>query len=211
MKYKLQILITSSDMSNQYNSNMLDKLDKLRLQQNPQLSQRPDWCNSRFLKQQLSKNYIYMSLAHKKGQAALIASSSNIKLGIDLEYAKNRDFIALSQFYCTKCEQHWLAQQNNLCNAFYLLWTLKEALIKAHHGQLADMLQWSLIQPGQQGIRIPAFSPQLQAYTTVINQNWYVSIVYPVFCPPPHGLTNIFGLGYKYDVLWQRWPIQQHV
>lgn len=50
-----------------------------------------------------------MSLPYKKGQAALIASSSNIKLGIDLEYAKKRDFIALSQFCCTECEQRWLA------------------------------------------------------------------------------------------------------
>lgn len=204
MKNHCLVLLTSADSSNLYDRHKLGFADQQRIQQFPQLAQRLDWQNSRFLKQQLPSHYSYTSLTHKNGCAALIASASCCPLGIDLEYVQQRDFLALSTLCCSELEQEWLTQQQDLATSFYQLWTLKEALIKAHHGQLSDLCKWSLIQPAKSSIHIPTL--QLQAYTAVIKQSWFLSVVYPAIYTDVTKCTQIFGAWNKHDIIWHRWP-----
>ncbi|WP_239350069.1 4'-phosphopantetheinyl transferase family protein [Snodgrassella communis] len=203
------ILLTTADVSGQYRSLKLDQADKLRLQQHPQLAQRVDWQSSRFLKQQLSASYPQFSLTHKKGHAGLIACSSAQYIpGIDMEYAQERNFLALAQLCCTANEQRWLTQQSDLSTAFYQLWTLKEALIKISRGQLTDMRQWCLIPTGYDAIHIPALNPPVQAYSCVIDQYWHISAVYPAGCSGlAQNCTYGFGRWQEYVFDWHRWPV----
>ena len=211
MKNHYQILLTSADISNLYDAKLLDNTDFKRLQRHPQLAQRSDWISSRFLKQQLAHGYTHLSLTHKKGYAALIACTKLCPIGIDMEYAQQRDFLALAKLCYTEIEQQWLSEQHNIATSFYQLWTLKEALIKADHGQLTDMRHWSLIPAAHQEIQIPVLPISIQAYTAIIDKNWYISVIFPEYFPPPQQCTHIFGHWSKHDIIWQHWPNQQYV
>ncbi len=207
MKTDCIILATPIGCHTQYDAHRLNPMDQLRVKQHPQLAQRIDWQSSRFLKQQLPPNHIQLSLGHKKGHAALIASTEpKDTLGIDIEYAKQRDFLALSTLCCSCIEQQWLAQQTNVQQAFYQLWTLKEALIKAYHGQLSDMPTWSLVSDISIGIEMPNLSTPLQAHTAIIHNDWYLSVLYPAHYPHPQDLYQGFLHWQQPKPIWQRWP-----
>ncbi|PIT12423.1 hypothetical protein BGI30_02595 [Snodgrassella alvi] len=213
MNHDCLILLASADVSGQYSSLKLDQADKQRLQQYPRLAQRIDWQSSRFLKQQLSASYSRFSLTHKKGHAGLIACSSVQHIpGIDMEYAQERDFLALAQLCYSDNEQQWLAQQPDLSTAFYQLWTLKEAFIKISHGQLTDMRRWCLIPTGYDGIHIPALNSPVQAYSCVIDEHWHISVVYPASCSVlAQNCTYGFGHWHNYAFNWHQWPVSPSV
>ena len=126
------LLLAGPDCSRHYQPHQLDAADALRCQQHPALAQRADWRSSRFLKQQQAKLPAQMalqSLSHSGGHAALLCGTG--VAGVDLEYMRQRDFAALLA-HCARDEEiQWWQQQADGCMAFYRLWTLKEALIKA--------------------------------------------------------------------------------
>lgn len=142
----------------------LDASDKQRLAQSPHLAQRDDWLSSRFLKSQLPHLPDHtLSLSHKQGHAVLICTASSL-IGIDLEILKHRDYEGLAQFAFSRHEQQWLARQPQKKAAFYLVWTLKEALIKAKKGHLADLPLLEVVHkdeiliPKIHGVTMSAFS-----------------------------------------------------
>lgn len=208
MKTDCLILAAPKDCHTLYDAHQLNLADLQRIEQNPHLAKRLDWQSSRFLKQQLPKNHTQLSISHKKGHAALIASCQpQDTLGIDLEYAQTRDFLALASLCCSTIEQQWLAIQADVQQAFYQLWTLKEALIKAHHGQLTDMPSWGLVPHVQTGIQIPMLKQALQAHTTVIDKHWYLSVVYPEqSLQTPQDMFRGFSHWQNLRPIWQAWP-----
>lgn len=202
------ILLTTPDMCRHYNPLALDKIDRLRLKQTPQLEQRLDWQSSRFLKQQIPNNqYHTLSLSHKKGHSALfIYHLPQQNIGIDLEYMQDRDYLALSTLFCTPSEQNWLRNQPNRQIAFYQLWGIKEAIIKATHGQLADMQKLQLIDHYQHHTIPSHLLPQPMHIDTCYFQKWIMAITYPVNYtdPSPH-LTYAFGQWHTQSFYWQPW------
>ncbi|UJF23677.1 4'-phosphopantetheinyl transferase superfamily protein [Suttonella sp. R2A3] len=116
------------------------------------------------------------SLSHKHGLCVL-ASATPHKPGVDLEWIKARDVRDLSAVFASDVEQQWLAQQQDDLLAFYRLWTLKEALIKAFDLDFPG----GLTQVGFadiQGQRL--LSPVSCAYFSAqISTHFMVSIVQP--------------------------------
>ncbi len=207
-KNDLCLLFCTPDGHLGYDEQKLNRDDVRRIQMTPKRALQPDWQSSRYLKQLVPPLHPTVSISHKKGHAALIATTlAHAPIGIDIEYGQHRDFLALAQLCCTTAEQSWLQQQPCLNTAFYQLWTLKESLIKAHRGQLADMKQWSLIDDEHAGIHLPLTATPLRGYSALLADQWLISLVYPRTLPalsPRH----CQGLGQWHAVQpqWQAWP-----
>ncbi|ANN78472.1 4'-phosphopantetheinyl transferase family protein [Bordetella flabilis] len=133
-----------------------------------------------------------LSLAHSQGHAVAALAPAGWRVGVDLESMRPRDFAALAQWCCTAEEQAAVAA----CDAatrprlFYLLWTLKEAFIKAAGLRFpADMRAVGLLPSGDPsgepgGWRLRAPDGPWQAYAAVLDGTWVVSVV---SCAPQEG------------------------
>ena len=84
------------------------------------------------------KQLFSLSITHSGNVAAIILSDQPLKLGIDVEQVKLRNFTELVQEICTPEEISLLAKKNNIQENFYQLWTAKEALAKACNLSLFD-------------------------------------------------------------------------
>ena len=75
-----------------------------------------------------------LSLSHSGGHALCAQAPADRAVGADLERIRPRDIHALAAWVCSAAEQAWLRDAASLPlrqTRFYLLWTLKEAFIKA--------------------------------------------------------------------------------
>ncbi len=74
-----------------------------------------------------------LSLSHSGGHALCAQAPAGWAVGADLERMRPRDTQALAAWVCSEAEQAWLSQADASLRhtRFYLLWTLKEAFIKA--------------------------------------------------------------------------------
>lgn len=72
------------------------------------------------------------SISHSAGAVA-VAVSAHVDLGVDIEYRRPRDFLALAQMAFHPAERERLEQCSDeaLCERFYRLWTLSEASLKS--------------------------------------------------------------------------------
>lgn len=155
MTIHLTCLLTDSALAGHYSDGLLNAADRQRLQQSPALAQRLDWRVSRVLKFQTASSV--QSLSHSHGHAALLVANAQIPLGVDIEKIKPRDFGALAEWVCTVEEQHYLAASNRQAEAFYRLWCIKEALIKAAALNFpADMprVGYTFVQNKISGLRV---------------------------------------------------------
>lgn len=82
----------------------------------------------------------YKSISHSADCAIVILSKVPIKIGIDIETLKERDFLALAEEYFCGNEIAKLRQINFHCHHFYQLWTAKEAYVKATSKKMSDVL-----------------------------------------------------------------------
>lgn len=72
---------------------------------------------------------------------AILAVGENCQLGVDIEFTTRKNNIDLvAQRYFSHKEQQWLKAQHNSREAFFFIWTLKEAYIKACGKGLAQPL-----------------------------------------------------------------------
>ncbi|WP_183005434.1 4'-phosphopantetheinyl transferase superfamily protein [Achromobacter sp. UMC71] len=99
---------------------------------------RVDWRVSRALLQHLraaspAPTPHALSLSHSGGHALCAQAPVDWAIGADLERMRPRDLDALAAWVCSGAEQAWLRQADAPLRQvrFYLLWTLKEAFIKA--------------------------------------------------------------------------------
>ena len=94
-----------------------------------------DWRASRSLLQAVGPDLTESrSLAHSQGHAALATGPGLTRVGVDLEVLSERNFAAIAQIAYGSDESDWLGSLSDPTgqrNAFYELWTLKEASIKA--------------------------------------------------------------------------------
>lgn len=73
------------------------------------------------------------SLSHSAGHALCASGPAGLPLGADLERIRPRDVPRLARWVCAPQEQAALARLDGAARLerFYLLWTLKEAFVKA--------------------------------------------------------------------------------
>jgi 4'-phosphopantetheinyl transferase superfamily len=103
------------------------------------------------------------SLSHSAGHAALLQARAGVSVGIDLEVHRPRDFLAIARATFASAETEALGRLSGSRReeAFYALWTLKEALAKALQLNLLNALRecefeiaddrWSGCAPGRGG------------------------------------------------------------
>ncbi|THF62760.1 4'-phosphopantetheinyl transferase superfamily protein [Pseudothauera rhizosphaerae] len=75
-----------------------------------------------------------VSLSHSRAHALAADAPQGFALGVDVELCRPRDAGALAQWVCTPAERALLdgvADAAARLEYFYVLWTLKEALLKA--------------------------------------------------------------------------------
>ena len=95
-----------------------------------------DWRVSRALLQDVRAAHSAshsLSLSHSGGHALCAQAPAGRAVGADLVRMRPRDTDALAAWVCSEAEQAWLRQADAPLRQgrFYLLWTLKEAFIKA--------------------------------------------------------------------------------
>jgi 4'-phosphopantetheinyl transferase len=73
------------------------------------------------------------SVSHRAGHALLAVGGKGTTVGVDLEAMQPRQIEALAPWCCSADEMRWLDNVDGVARLtrFYLLWTLKEAFIKA--------------------------------------------------------------------------------
>lgn len=85
-----------------------------------------------FIKQQQNPDNIQFNLSHSKNMAILAVCKNNA-VGIDMEYAQRKtDWLSISKRFFTESEQQKLFKlpEDLQKNAFYQVWTRKEAHMK---------------------------------------------------------------------------------
>ena len=194
----LTLLLAGPDCVHRYRHALLDAADHLRCQQQPALAQRIDWQSSRFLKQQrrrLAPNTL-TTLSHSHGYAALLYGQQDA-LGVDLEQMRPRNFVALLPWCARDEEIQWWQQQPSPTLAFYRLWTLKEALIKAANLDFpADLRRTGLFRLPEGGWRIgidhPYCHPYWHGFSHAVSTHMMLSCVWPQANAP----QTLFWQGY---------------
>lgn len=83
---------------------------------------------------------LYLSIAHCQDDVLLVLTNVKAKIGIDIEQTSHRDFKGLSEEYFNPREISKLAESNFSNEAFYRLWTAKEALTKTVSGTLSNLI-----------------------------------------------------------------------
>lgn len=134
---------------NKNNFSWLDKQDKIKIKQNPNLLTNPNFISSRFLKfstKTLRQFYPFLSLSHTKGYS--IQSHSHIKMGIDLELLAPRAFDKHLDFCFNTYEKNITTINQNPLLCFYKIWTLKEAIIKLYDLSFANLSEVGLNSKG---------------------------------------------------------------
>ena len=170
-----------------YREHDLDAADRARLRTTPHLSERPQWRTSRALLAHLRNAYPgYIPCLSHKHDHALVALGRH-KPGADLESLRTRNYFALAAHSFTAQEQDWLRAHPEPQSAFYQLWTLKEALIKAENLRFPAGLRQTGLHGGE------LFSVSRRPYrwlTLCLDEHWIISAVWPdIGTHRPHFLT----------------------
>ncbi|WP_255444366.1 4'-phosphopantetheinyl transferase superfamily protein [Achromobacter sp. LC458] len=145
---------------------------------------REDWRVSRALLHDVRRSTPaggVTSLSHSGGHAVCARAPDGWAVGADLERLRTRDFAALAAWVCSKEEAVALAALEGpaQCHRFYLLWTLKEALIKAAKLAFpADMATVGLARDGDGTWRLRAPPGPWQAASWMVGDAWMASVVW---------------------------------
>ena len=84
------------------------------------------------------------SLSHSHGHAARAMAPAEIRVGVDIEWLRHREFLGMAQIAFAAGEAAYIGTLNQplaRCHGFYELWTLKEAFAKALRLHLLDALR----------------------------------------------------------------------
>jgi len=142
-----------------------------------------DWQVSRALLHSVrtEDNDSVHSLSHKQGHAVCAVAPTAWQIGVDMERIVPRDVMRLAAWTCSAQEQHRLAEMKEPSRLlhFYLLWTLKEAFIKADNGVFPrDMARLGLLydEAGQSKLRAP--TGRWHACAWRLEPDWLVTLVW---------------------------------
>lgn len=119
-----------------YRADLLSPEDARRAGTLRSAKARDDWQVSRALLQCVRADAAaahVVSLSHSGGHALCARAPAGRAVGVDLERIRPRDTAALAAWVCDAAERAWLqdAAGDLRLERFYMLWTLKEAFVKA--------------------------------------------------------------------------------
>ena len=144
-----------------------------------------DWWVSRALLADMRRHGadagMVVSLSHSAGHALCVCAPSAWKLGADLERMRERDIGAFAELTCNESERLALGQlagQQRL-ELFYVLWTLKEAFIKAAGLSFpADMpvVGLDFSANGKCALRAPSEGWQARVFR--VHPDWVAAVVW---------------------------------
>jgi 4'-phosphopantetheinyl transferase len=183
----------SPEVARHYRRDRLRAADQARAEVARSPRAERDWRVSRALLWQASATWPpgadpAISITHSRGHAAVAAAPAAWRIGVDLEAMRPRDVAALAEWCCTAEEQAALAACSGVTRlrVFYVLWTLKEAFVKAAGLRFpADMRTVGLLPSGDPsaepgGWRLRAPAGPWRAYAAVLDGGWVVSVVWRV-------------------------------
>ncbi len=167
-----------------YDAAQLSALDSVRAQQWRGPKAEHEWRVSRALLHTL-RPFAFptgvTSLSHSGGHALCVYAPQGWQVGIDLERLRPRNAMALAQWACNDEEQSVLshltgdAQQE----AFYLLWTLKEAFVKAAQLSFpADLRTVGLTSGVGERASLRAPGEGWRAQSMRLGADWVASVVW---------------------------------
>lgn len=120
------------------------------------------------------------SLSHSHGHAICVTAPDGWRVGADLERIKPREVERLAEWVCSPAERNALAglAGGARLDHFYMLWTLKEAFIKAAGLDFpADMAAVGLA-PSDGGLRLCAPAGTWGACSYRLGDDWMASVVW---------------------------------
>lgn len=170
----LTVCLAAEDCAAGYRAEHLCAADRHRLAEHPQLAGQTGWQTARFLRRQMQDDGSGC-LSHSGGCAAWSPAGS----GIDLETLRARRFEAWPKLVCTADEQIWLRQHGNTAEAHYLLWTLKEALLKAAGLAWADLPRVGLRRRAANWVLAGGDRPNWCGEAVRINRSHLAACVWP--------------------------------
>ncbi|CAB3686382.1 4'-phosphopantetheinyl transferase family protein [Achromobacter pestifer] len=121
------------------------------------------------------------SLSHSGGHAICARAPAGWAVGADLERMRARDEARLAEWICSQAEQEALLALEDTARRqhFYLLWTLKEAFIKAAGLAFpADMASVGLMPDACGGWRLRAPPGKWHARSWRLGKEWMASVVW---------------------------------
>jgi len=124
------------------------------------------------------------SLSHSHGHAICGVAPAGWRIGVDIERIKPRDVVALAAWVCSPYERRELGRLSDFgqLRQFYMLWTLKEAFIKAAGlGFPADMSKVGLREGAACEAVLNAPSGNWRAYVWQLEQDWVAACVWQAF------------------------------
>ena len=116
-----------------YDSANLQDWDRDRAKSPRSALAQKQWETSRGLLQYADAHCHTYSLSHRQDSVLVGLMPPGLRLGVDLEWIKLRNVLALAPWCCDMNEQRWLqaSPQALRLRRFYILWTVKEAFLKA--------------------------------------------------------------------------------
>lgn len=170
----LTVCLAAADCAAGYRAERLCATDRRRLAAHPRLAEQSGWQTARFLRQQMRDDGCGC-LSHSGGCAAWSPAGS----GIDLETLLPRRFDAWLELVCTADEPAWLRQHGATAEAHYLLWTLKEALLKATGLTWADLPRVGLYRRGADWVLAGGGRQNWYGEAVRINSSHLAACVWP--------------------------------
>nr|WP_242702700.1 4'-phosphopantetheinyl transferase superfamily protein [Achromobacter sp. SD115] len=166
-----------------YRSQELSAEDAVRAPALRSSKAQSDWRVSRALLQSVRQAApdAATSLSHSGGHVVCAAAPRGWALGADLERIRPRAVLRLAEWVCTPAEREALAglQGAAQLERFYLLWTLKEAFIKAAGLDFpADMASVGLAPDDKTGWRLRAPPGRWRACSYRLGHDWIASAVW---------------------------------
>jgi phosphopantetheinyl transferase len=132
---------------------LLTEADRARLLAHRHSRRLQEFKVSRALKVAANADAQAFSLSHSGGHAALLTAPIGMRVGVDLEVARERDVLKIARFSFSPDEVAWLQAQPlaEHPRIFYTLWTMKEALTKALDLNLMDALRHCVFRQAATG------------------------------------------------------------
>jgi 4'-phosphopantetheinyl transferase len=160
VKDSLKLWWAGPDIAQQYRPDLLQAADRKRAETTRSANAEQDWRVSRALLQQVRVAHPAgaaepaLSISHTRGHALIGAAPAGWRIGVDVETIRVRDVASLARWCCSGAEQAALARcedPGRRLRAFYLLWTVKEAFVKAANLSFpADMRSVGLAPAGDE-------------------------------------------------------------
>lgn len=124
---------------------------------------------------------LQVSIAHS--QTNVIAGIGNVPLGVDIEYIKKRD--SLLCHYVGKPEEFELISDRDSIEQLYILWVLKEALLKAMGVGLSQpMLSIQLIRRSENTWLLSTKLGEIRLWQGIlipVSENVLAACVFPAY------------------------------